>query len=329
MKPTSAPTSTKTVTRWLRTDLGKMKSPFALAAVKTVIHWLRWTAVVALVYAAWGNLAYFALGRQVLSLQPAPLATVGNLVFMLDFHTLSKAAFVVAGAMIAPRARLATAIVLAAVQVPLSLWNHVLSRVSLVELVLLQGGANYGQFALEALGPVLGVVYIFWSAKAKGSVPSVPPSQLSLSVPPPGSADSKPALTAAKTVIRWLRWTGVAVLVYSALGGLIYSALGREGWAVRPAPLPVVQELGGIVYFHTLSYAAFVAAGAIIAPRARLAIAIVLAAALVPSSFWGHVLVPGGPWWFWTINYTHFTLEALGALLGVIFIFRSEKVHVP
>ena len=40
---------------------------------------------------------------------------------------------------------------------------------------------------------------------------------------------------------------------------------------------------------------------------------------------WAHVLAMGGPWWSWTINYTHFTLETLGAVLGVVYIFWSEK----
>jgi len=35
-------------------------------------------------------------------------------------------------------------------------------------------------------------------------------------------------------------------------------------------------------------------------------------------SFWSHVLATAGPWWFWTINYTHFSLEALRAVLGVV-----------
>jgi hypothetical protein len=69
----------------------------------------------------------------------------------------------------------------------------------------------------------------------------------------------------------------------------------------------------------------FVAAGAKIAPRNRRSTAIVLAAVLLHHSFWGHVLVMGGPWWSWTINYTHFTQEALGAVLGVVYIFWSEK----
>jgi len=130
---------------------------------------------------------------------------------------------------------------------------------------------------------------------------------------------SSSALTAAKTVIRRLRWAAVLALVYYAWGGLAYSALGGS------APLAVVLQQVGMLHFHTLREAGFVVAGAMIAPRARLATAIVLAAALVPSSFWGHVLATRGPWCFWTINYTDFTLEAVGSVVGVLYIFWSEK----
>jgi hypothetical protein len=112
---------------------------------------------------------------------------------------------------------------------------------------------------------------------------------------------------------------------YYAWGGLGYFALGRGAWAVQPKPLLAVLRWMGMLHFHTLSYAGFVVAGAIIAPRARLATAIVLATALVPSSFWGHVLAMGGPWWFWTTNYMHFSLEALGSVLGAVYIFWLEK----
>jgi hypothetical protein len=114
------------------------------------------------------------------------------------------------------------------------------------------------------------------------------------------------ALTAAKTVVRWLRWAAVLGFVYSAWSGLPYSA---------------VQNIG----FYACPLFLFVAAGAKIAPRYRLTTAIILAAVLVALSFRGHVLLMGGPWWSWTINYRHFTLEALGAVLGVVYIFWSEK----
>jgi len=126
---------------------------------------------------------------------------------------------------------------------------------------------------------------------------------------------SSSALTGANTVIRWLRWAAVLGLVYSAWCGLLYD---------------VVQMVGVL----TCPFFLFVAAGAKIAPQNRLATAIILAAVLVLNSFRGHVLAMGGPWWSWTINYRHFTLEALGAVLGVVYIFWSEiakgsAVNVP
>lgn len=306
-----------------------MNSSSALAAVKTVIRWLRWAAVVALVYYAWASLIYFALGPGAWAIQPKPLVGVLRWIGMLHFYTLREAALVVAGAMIAPRFRLPTAILLAAARVPLLLWAHVQSRASLFELVLLEGGASYRQFILETSGAVLGVVYIFLSEKANGAVASVPPSHVSFLEQRRVPAGSTGALTAAKTAIRWVRWAAVLALVYSTLGELAYSALGQDASVLRPAPRAVVQGWVGMLSFHTLSYAGFVVAGAIIAPRARLATAIVLAAALIPSSLWGHVLAMGGPWWFWTISYTHFSLEAFGSVLGVAYIFWTEKAKTP
>jgi len=133
---------------------------------------------------------------------------------------------------------------------------------------------------------------------------------------------SSSAVTAAKKVIRCLRWAAVLALVYSLLGNLVYSALGVRA----PEPLAVVQNLVFMPLFYALrETGVVVVAGAIIAPRARLTTAIVLAVLLVSLSFWGHVLATGGPWWFWTINYTHFSLAAFGAVLGVVYIFWSEK----
>jgi hypothetical protein len=117
---------------------------------------------------------------------------------------------------------------------------------------------------------------------------------------------SSSALTAAKTVVRWLRWAAVLALVYAAWCGLHYD---------------VVQMVG----FFSCPFFLFVAAGAKIAPQNRLTVAGVLAAMLVLHSFRGHVLSMGGPWWSWTINYRHFTLETLGAVLGAVYIFWSEK----
>ena len=142
-----------------------MKSSSKFTAAKTVIRWLRWAAVLALVYFVWGGLVYSAWGG---SARPD---VVQKLVGMFLF-ALKETAFVVTGAMIAPRARLTTAIVLAGGWILLSLRNHVLSQPN-------PGSTNFTHFTLETLGAVLGVVYIFWSEKARACVASVPPD------PPP------------------------------------------------------------------------------------------------------------------------------------------------
>jgi hypothetical protein len=97
--------------------------------------------------------------------------------------------FVAAGAKIAPRYRLATALVLAAVLVAHSCWAHLLANqppwvsnyqpiIAALQQIVLEGipaGGPVRHFTLDTLGPVLGVVYIFWSEKARTSVASVPP----------------------------------------------------------------------------------------------------------------------------------------------------------
>jgi hypothetical protein len=133
---------------------------------KTVIRWLRWVAVLGLVYSAWGGLFYdVVLGHALL---------------------FSSFLFVAAGAKIAPRYRLTTAIVLAAMLVAQSFWGHLLANqppqvtsyqliIAALQQIALQGipaGGAVRHFIQEALGAVLGIVYIFWSEKAKGRVAS-------------------------------------------------------------------------------------------------------------------------------------------------------------
>lgn len=141
-----------------------MKSSSALTAAKPVIRWLRWAAVVGLVYLAWRGLLY-------------------DDVQMVGFYTCPLFLFVAAVAKIAPRNRRTTAIVLAAVLVSLSFRGHVLSNpppgVTNYQLIILALSGNYRHFTLETLGAVLGVVYIFLSERATGSVASAPPN------PPP------------------------------------------------------------------------------------------------------------------------------------------------
>jgi hypothetical protein len=161
-----------------------MKLSSALTATKTVIQCLRWAAVLALLYSALGELIYVytAVGPEAHAHRPAPLAFVQNLVSMLLYYSSPSFLFVAVGAKLAPRARRTTAIVLAALRVPLSLWSHVLFQAQGRELVVVIADMidhpwviNCRHFALETLGAVLGVVYIFWSEKAKRPAASVPP----------------------------------------------------------------------------------------------------------------------------------------------------------
>jgi hypothetical protein len=136
---------------------------------------------------------------------------------------------------------------------------------------------------------------------------------------------SSSALTAAKTVVRWLRWAAVLGLAYSAWSGLLYDVVPYD------------------IVVHACPLFLCVAAGAKIAPRYRLATALVLAAVLVAHSFWAHLLANQGPW---VTTYQviiaalqqivlegmpaggpvrHFLLEILGAVLGVVYIFWSER----
>jgi hypothetical protein len=145
-----------------------MKSSSALTAAKTVVRWLRWAAVLGLVYSAWGGLLYDVVSYEI-GVYSCPL-------FL----------FVAAGAKIAPRYRLTTAIVLAAMLVAQSFWGHVLANqppqvtsyqliIAALQQIALQGipaGGAVRHFIQEALGAVLGIVYIFWSEKAKGRVAS-------------------------------------------------------------------------------------------------------------------------------------------------------------
>lgn len=155
--------------------------------------------------------------------------------------------------------------------------------------------------------------------------PDVPLSPSFVLEPPTRSTGTKAALTAAGTVVRGLRWMTVLVLVYYPLDTLVFVALGPEAQALRPSQLGVLQELVSMVLFYTIRLLAIIAPSAIIAPRFRCATALIFAALYVPISFWGHIFAVGGPWWFWTISYTHVTLETLGAMIGVAYIVWLEK----
>lgn len=149
-----------------------MKSSSALTLAKTVVRWLRWAAVLGLAYSAWTGFLY-------------------NVVpFDIGVHACPLFVLVAAGAKIAPRYRLATALVLAAVVVAHSCWGHLLANqppwvtsydtiIAALQQIVLQGmpaGGPVRHFLLEALGAVLGVAYIFWSEKTNRSVASVSPA---------------------------------------------------------------------------------------------------------------------------------------------------------
>jgi hypothetical protein len=145
-----------------------MKSSSALTAAKTVVQGLRWAAVLGLAYSAWSGLLYDVV--------PYDLVVHAGPLFL----------FVAAGAKIAPRYRLAAALVLAAVQVAHSCWAHLLANqppwvtnydtlIAALQQIALQGmpaGGPVRHFLLEALGAVLGVVYIFWSEWGRAAVAS-------------------------------------------------------------------------------------------------------------------------------------------------------------
>jgi hypothetical protein len=110
---------------------------------------LRWLAVLpAAILAAW--VAHFAggiVGLAVSRLVPEPASYY---VRLLLYYAPQQAAFVIAGALVAPRP-LATACVLAGVAIALSLTVHILGQHSV-------GTTNYLHFAAESAGAIVGVV---------------------------------------------------------------------------------------------------------------------------------------------------------------------------
>ena len=150
---------------------------------------------------------------------------------------------------------------------------------------------------------------------------------------------AKPALAAAKTVIQCLRWALLLVLLYTILGEVIFVyTTTRQGVTVHP-PAWLDAFVNPLFMFlhHAAGPFVFVAVGAKIAPRYRRTTALVFAGLQISLSLWSHVLFGGTgrnvlfviadmlaePWLI--INYRHFFFEALGAVLGVVYIFCSEK----
>jgi hypothetical protein len=132
-------------------------------------------------------------------------------------------------------------------------------------------------------------------------------------------------LTGKQKVIELLRW--ISVPAAAALGGfaaryisVLVSRLIVYGWGAS-AESDFVDYLR-LLIFYVPKEAAFVIAGAMMAPRSRLAAAINLAVAAMLMSLVVHVL---GQRNVGVVNYTHFTAESAGAALGAAYIFYSEK----
>jgi len=130
----------------------------------------------------------------------------------------------------------------------------------------------------------------------------------------------------AVEVVRWLCVPIVAVLAGLAIqiiaGFIIGSVFARPpGFAAMPAPdfqrlLHLFRAVG------VLMAAAFVIAGAFVAPRCRLAAALVLVGLWTVYSLLSHVLVhlgQGKP------HYLDFALAALAAFGAAAYIFYSER----
>ena len=134
-------------------------------------------------------------------------------------------------------------------------------------------------------------------------------------------------LTAREKTMERLRW--ICVLPAAVLGGFaaqtiagLVNRLAVYGWGTA-AESTLVYGLQ-LLMFYVLKCAVFIVAAAKMAPRGRLATAIVLAAAAILMSLVVHVLGQPHPG---VVNYTHFTAESAGTVIGVAYVFYSEKAR--
>jgi hypothetical protein len=129
-----------------------------------MMQWLRWAGVLPAAILARVAIEYIpeiAFMMVAIPLHEAPDLTYVALLLHLPFYVAKEAGFVIAGAKVAPQGRVATAIVLATMRLPLSLGTHVLLQTH-------RGTTNYLHLALESTGTLLGVVYIALSERARG-----------------------------------------------------------------------------------------------------------------------------------------------------------------
>ncbi|MGE3818001.1 MAG: hypothetical protein AB7I30_01060 [Isosphaeraceae bacterium] len=125
-------------------------------------------------------------------------------------------------------------------------------------------------------------------------------------------------------VVGWSRWTGV--LPAAALAWVVTEFLAKivgrlavSAWG-RPDESHLVHAL--VLLSYLPKAAAFVVAGAKVAPRGRVPAAIGLASLAMFMSFVVHVATRSHPG---VVNFTHFALESTGSGLGLAYVVFSDR----
>jgi hypothetical protein len=139
-----------------------------LSRKEKAVELLRWLAVMPAAWLGYRAVELVAglvmlLARQVAWITPGAPDLL-YYVQLVVFYAPKHAAFVVVGAKIAPRSRLATAAVLAAAAILLSLMRHILVQQN-------RGFINYTHFALETVGALAGAAYVVFSEKRDQRTP--------------------------------------------------------------------------------------------------------------------------------------------------------------
>ena len=126
------------------------------------------------------------------------------------------------------------------------------------------------------------------------------------------------------TILRWLAVIPAAILAgwvaHLVLGTVtavvsgVANRLFSESWRYVP-----------LLLYYAPKHAAFVMAGAKVAPR-PLPTAVVLAAAAIILSLMTHILSQGR---IGLMNYLHFTAESVGAVIGVAYIYTARRSAIP
>ena len=120
--------------------------------------------------------------------------------------------------------------------------------------------------------------------------------------------------------LRWLLVLPAAILaLYVA-----HIVIGMAAWLVlgsgsNSTPSTVIYYVQ-LLFYYAPKEAAFVIAGASVAPRGKGATAIVLAALAALMSLMVHLL---GPHSVGVVNYTHFIAESAGTIFGVACVFYA------